>query len=113
MVYDRAAKTIKDLLPKFDNWADEFAWRPDSKLLFVISETDGVSKIFATNLDGITFDLNIRSGAYSNLHPLVGSVHSGEGSTPINWSTSESAIIATQMSVKKPSEVVRLSFTHD
>ena len=26
LLYDRAAKTIKDLLPKFDNWVDEFAW---------------------------------------------------------------------------------------
>jgi dipeptidyl aminopeptidase/acylaminoacyl peptidase len=31
VLYDRAAKTIKDLLPKFDNWVDEFAWAPDSK----------------------------------------------------------------------------------
>ena len=26
VLYDRAAKTIKDLMPKFDNWVDEFAW---------------------------------------------------------------------------------------
>ena len=26
VLYDRAAKTIKDLLPKFDNWVDEFVW---------------------------------------------------------------------------------------
>ncbi len=26
VVYDRAAKTIRDLLPKFDRWVDEFAW---------------------------------------------------------------------------------------
>ena len=26
VVYDREKKTIKDLLPKFDNWVDEFAW---------------------------------------------------------------------------------------
>ena len=30
LLYDRAAKTTKDLLPKFDNWVDEFAWAPDS-----------------------------------------------------------------------------------
>ena len=32
VVYDRAAKTIKDLLPKFENWVDEFAWAPDSQV---------------------------------------------------------------------------------
>ncbi len=26
LLYDRAAKTTKDLLPKFDNWVDEFVW---------------------------------------------------------------------------------------
>ena len=26
MLYDRTAKTIKDLLPNFDRWVDEFAW---------------------------------------------------------------------------------------
>ena len=31
VVYDRAAKTVKDLLPNFDNWVDEFAWGPDSQ----------------------------------------------------------------------------------
>ncbi len=37
MVYDRAAKTIRDLLPKFDNWVDEFAWasRIRSAIYFV------------------------------------------------------------------------------
>ena len=30
VLYDRAAKTTKDLLPNFDNWVDEFAWAPDS-----------------------------------------------------------------------------------
>ncbi len=28
VLYDRAATTIKDLLPNFDNWVDEFAWGP-------------------------------------------------------------------------------------
>ena len=28
VLYDRAAKTTKDLLPNFDNWVDEFAWGP-------------------------------------------------------------------------------------
>ena len=29
MLYDRAAKTVKDLLPNFDRWVDEFAWAAD------------------------------------------------------------------------------------
>jgi dipeptidyl aminopeptidase/acylaminoacyl peptidase len=36
-LYDRAAKTQKDLLPDFDNWIDEFVWSPDSKSLYFVS----------------------------------------------------------------------------
>ncbi len=32
-LYDRATKTIKDLLPTFDIWVDEFAWVDDSNLI--------------------------------------------------------------------------------
>ncbi len=28
MVYDREKKTARELMPKFDNWVDEFAWSP-------------------------------------------------------------------------------------
>ncbi len=31
-------KTIKDLLPKFDNWVDEFAWGPDVDRLHLLHE---------------------------------------------------------------------------
>ena len=37
VVYDRAAKTIKDLLPNWDNWVDEFAWAPDSHAFSTLS----------------------------------------------------------------------------
>ena len=41
MLYDRAAKTIKDLLPKFDNWVDEFAWAADSNAIYFTSGDKG------------------------------------------------------------------------
>src|SRR6202789_1820210 len=40
MLYDRAAKTIKNLLPNFDRWVDEFVWAADSKTIYF---TSGVS----------------------------------------------------------------------
>ena len=36
-VYDLAAKTVTDVLPKFDNWVDEFAWGRDSKSIYFAS----------------------------------------------------------------------------
>jgi len=52
VLYDRAGKTIKDLLPKFENWVDEFAWAPNSKAIFYTSGQEGESPIFMTGIDG-------------------------------------------------------------
>jgi len=35
VIYDRAAKTIKDLLPTFEKWVDEFAWGRIPKKYFL------------------------------------------------------------------------------
>ncbi len=53
VLYDRAAKTIKDLLPKFDNWVDEFAWSPDSQriLLRLTAECRGSSRSTIADLE--------------------------------------------------------------
>src|SRR5205823_7955285 len=51
-LYDRAAKSTKDLLPKFDNWIDEIAWSPDSKQIFFAGGTKGEAPIFHASLEG-------------------------------------------------------------
>ncbi len=68
-VYDRAAKTSKDLLPKFDNWVDEFAWAPDSKSIYFASALEGTSPIYVAGLDG-SIQTFYRLGSLGDLHPL-------------------------------------------
>jgi dipeptidyl aminopeptidase/acylaminoacyl peptidase len=41
MLFDREKKTIKDLMPKFDGWVDEFVWTPDSQRLYFASGREG------------------------------------------------------------------------
>ena len=41
MLYDREAKKTTDLLPRFNNWVDEFAWAPDSKIDLFHSGKEG------------------------------------------------------------------------
>ncbi len=41
MLYDRQAKTIKELLPKFDRWVDEYVWAQDSKAIYIASGDAG------------------------------------------------------------------------
>jgi dipeptidyl aminopeptidase/acylaminoacyl peptidase len=53
MVYDRAAKTIQDLLEdfKFDNWVDEFSWDGPEAILFVSGEK-GEAPVYRVNVTG-------------------------------------------------------------
>jgi dipeptidyl aminopeptidase/acylaminoacyl peptidase len=98
MVYDREqgskgareqAGAVRDLLPKFDNWVDEFAWAPDSASIYFVSGEKGKESVFATNLAGIDVAL-WGDGAASDLHPLP---------TRGEW-------LASVMTVAKPGEVV-------
>jgi dipeptidyl aminopeptidase/acylaminoacyl peptidase len=51
MLYDRQAKTIREMLPKFDNWVDEFTWAPDSKTIYFVSGEMGEDNILSTQVD--------------------------------------------------------------
>jgi dipeptidyl aminopeptidase/acylaminoacyl peptidase len=90
-LYDRAAKTVKDLLPNFDRWVDEFAWGPNSKTLFFTAGEKGDEPIFLAALDGITTTIS-NQGEFADLHPLP------DGQV----------IVASRMTVTSPSEVVAI-----
>jgi len=51
MLYDRQAKTTKEMLPKFDNWVDEFTWAPNSKTIYFASGEMGEVNILSTQVD--------------------------------------------------------------
>jgi dipeptidyl aminopeptidase/acylaminoacyl peptidase len=92
LLYDRAAKTTKDLLPTFDKWVDEFAWAPDSKAVFFVSGLNGEAPVYVTGLDGISRQLADEPilGEFSDLHPT----------------TSNGPLVATKMTVARSGEVV-------
>jgi len=92
MVYDRAAKTIKDLLPKFDNWVNEIAWAPNSKEIFFTTTLTGENPLLAATLDGKVETIS-ENGTFGDLHPL-----------PDN-----KTVVASRNSIQLPSEVVSTS----
>ncbi len=98
VAYDRAARTIKDLLPKFDNWVDEFAWAQDSKEIYFAAAIAGEEPLFQVSLNGESTRITEWNGSYSNLHPVP-----------------RSKIAASKMTVDSPSEayLVEYSFTPD
>jgi len=99
-LYDRAARTITNLIPKFDLWVDEFAWGPSSQQIFFASGIRGEEDIFETDPQGEHIALTAR-GEFSQLHLLSRPDHPGMAEK-----AGVVAIIATTMSVERPPEVV-------
>jgi dipeptidyl aminopeptidase/acylaminoacyl peptidase len=64
MVFDREAKTIRDVLPRFDRWVDEFAWAPDSASLFFTAGDHGSEPIFSVGVDGRALTLRTWLGLF-------------------------------------------------
>jgi dipeptidyl aminopeptidase/acylaminoacyl peptidase len=93
MVYDRAAKTSRELLPDFDNWIDEFVWSTDSRSIYFASGRHGEAPIFqvAQNQHGPSIAILrfAERGEFSDLHALP------DGKT----------VLASKMTVQSPPEV--------
>ncbi len=103
-VYDRAAKTVTDLLPKFDNWVDEFAWGASSKQIAFASGIRGEEDIYLIGLGSETATQITRAGGFSNLHLLARADHPGAVERG-----GIGAVVATLMKVDQPSEIALVS----
>ncbi len=93
VLYNRAAKTITDLLPKFDNWVDEFVWSPDSTSIAFASGVEGEAPVFSVEVSSkyfVRYSSAVQPGEDAALHPLP------DGRT----------VLATRMSVNEPGEIV-------
>jgi len=100
MLFDRTAKTIKDLLPNFDRWVDEFVWGPmESYSIYFTAENHGTSPIFSIDIDASSREPYDHvwqltdDGEYSDLRP----------------SNNAAELLASRMGVTQPSEVVALN----
>ncbi len=100
VVFDRSAKTIQDLLPKFDNWVDEFAWGKSSRQIAFASGVSGEEDLYITGLEHHAATQITKHGEFSEFHLLAipdrpGMIEKG----------GIGAIVATKMKVDQPSEV--------
>jgi dipeptidyl aminopeptidase/acylaminoacyl peptidase len=46
-----AEELLKDLLPRFDHWVDEFTWAPDSKTIYFVSGEMGEANVMSVGVD--------------------------------------------------------------
>jgi dipeptidyl aminopeptidase/acylaminoacyl peptidase len=94
VLYDRAAKTIKDLLPKFDNWVDEFAWTVDSQYIYFVSGNEGEAPLYSVGIsDGDLQTFTKAAGEWSSIHMLPRLDHGRE------------LIVASLMKADRPTEI--------
>jgi dipeptidyl aminopeptidase/acylaminoacyl peptidase len=100
VLYDRQAKQIKDLLPAWDLWIDEFTWSPDSNTIYFVSGEHGEAPIYRANLNQPHPQLLSRLGEFSDLHVIS---QNGVGQQ----------LIASRMTVQRPSEIVSLNLNDD
>jgi dipeptidyl aminopeptidase/acylaminoacyl peptidase len=109
MLYDRATKSTKDLVPKFDDWIDEFAWSLKSPFIYFISGNRGENSIYDVNTNsGEVEVLDVESSLISSEQSLTGEFADLKiiPFKPQNSVEGKEVIVATRMSVDKPSEVV-------
>jgi dipeptidyl aminopeptidase/acylaminoacyl peptidase len=93
MLFDRQAKTIKEMLPKFDNWVDEFAWAPNSKTIYFVSGEMGEENILSTQVDLPEATAVANKAEYSGLQITP------DGRT----------IVASFMTVRSPSAIASIA----
>jgi dipeptidyl aminopeptidase/acylaminoacyl peptidase len=67
MLLDRHGATTRELLPKFDNWVDEFVWTPDSKRIYFVSGEKGEENILSTRIDLGEADSIANKAEYSSV----------------------------------------------
>lgn len=124
MVYDRAKGSkpasqqagetaVRDLLPKFENWVDEFAWELNSKFLSFVAEHQGRSYIYDVRLSDSQLEV-----ADAN-NQLIGDQESGTGQfsnikivpvvTKYSAVQGTETIITSMMRVDRPSELVHFN----
>jgi dipeptidyl aminopeptidase/acylaminoacyl peptidase len=87
---------LRELLPKFDRWVDEFVWSPDSQAVYIASGDAGRSVVLRFQFAGTTeepFRAIASDGEFSDLQV------SRDGST----------LVASRMGVDQPAEINAMS----
>jgi len=93
VVYEREKKTIRDLLPHFDRWVDEFTWGSDSNEIYIAAGDVGEQPVLRASVPDGRLTIDTLVGEYSGLTRI--------GNEP--------RLIASRMTVSDPGEVVVLS----
>ena len=74
LLFDRGAKAIRQLMPKFDLWVDEFVWDNDPSYIYFVAGDQGAETVFLANISGDTVSkLGKGGGEWSDIKPVKSS----------------------------------------
>jgi dipeptidyl aminopeptidase/acylaminoacyl peptidase len=93
MLFDRTSKTTKRLIPRFDDWADEFTWSPNSRRIYFASGERGEENILSTRIDSLDADSVAVKADYGGLQVAP------DGKT----------VVASIMTVRSPAAVAAIA----
>jgi dipeptidyl aminopeptidase/acylaminoacyl peptidase len=98
MLFDREKKTIKEVMPKFDNWVDEFTWARESEGIFYVTGKAGEENVEFVGVAGNQLGFLEGEGEFSDVRilPHAGALDKG------------TILVATRMTAEGPSEIVKL-----
>ena len=101
MLYDRQAKTTKELLPKFDGWVDEFTWSQESEAIFYASAFQGETNVEAVGITGSGQPIEFLEGEgeFNDVRPLKNAWQADDGDI----------LVAARITAERPVEIIRLS----
>jgi len=68
-LYDRSARVITDLIPRFGDWVNEIAWAPNSKSIYYATGQEGEGPIMVATIGGHPAFV-ATDGEFSDIHPL-------------------------------------------
>jgi dipeptidyl aminopeptidase/acylaminoacyl peptidase len=110
MLYDRAVKTTRDLLPKFDRWVDEFAWAPsDPNLIYFAAGDPGGEYFFGPYATAVYASAGGRDHSEGATEGLPQAVETGLPGECSDLHIIDRRPLAVCMSARQPSEVFTLS----
>jgi dipeptidyl aminopeptidase/acylaminoacyl peptidase len=95
MLFDRSESSIKELVPRFENWVDEFVWSSDSKKIYFASGEEGEVNILSTAIDGAEADSVAIKAEYGDLQMAP------DGRT----------LVATFMTVRSPAAIASIALS--
>ncbi|MGI8498128.1 MAG: prolyl oligopeptidase family serine peptidase [Gemmatimonadaceae bacterium] len=93
MLYDRAARQSRELLPAWDRNADSYSWSPDSRAISIATTDAGRDKLYRVALDG--------RGAPGKADLVIGE----HNSVAFSWSRDGRTIAFSRDAADHPAEV--------